>query len=214
MYPSLFDNSNEDLDLNVLLVKNEKSLRKKFKTKFITLEKTLEVIAASVKEAKKQKLKPAIHIWNTAGYINTCSFDLAVAGEALLFEQDPWKKRYYSRMIAVNIYEASKDIPNMVGKEFRIQMSSLTGGKEFIEELGKMVKKINKFKSNHSSWLKDIRLCCAAHRDQELGEQLRIVFEISPTKVMKVMAEFDALLNDLGAAVQIGLDLPQHSANA
>ncbi len=120
MFPSLFDDSSEDSELETLIFKNEKSLRKKFNSKFTTLEKTLEVIAVGVKEAKKQKLRPAIHIWNIAGYINTCSFDLAVSGEALMFERDPWKKRYFSRMIAINIYEATKDIPNMAGKEFRV----------------------------------------------------------------------------------------------
>lgn len=214
MFPSLFDYSNEDIKLNGLINENEDSLRESFKTKFITLEKTLEVIASGLKEAKKQKLKPVIYIWNIAGYINTCSFDLAVTGESLMFEHDAWKKRYYSRMAAVNIYEASMDIPNMVGKEFRVQAQGLPGGDEFISELGTKVKKVNKFKSNHASWLKDIRLCCAAHRDQELSEQLRVVFEISPTKVLKVMAEFDSLLNELGIVLQSGMNLLPKRKNA
>ena len=73
--------------------------------------------------------------------------------------------------------------------------------------MGVKIKKIGKFKSNHASWLKDIRLCCSAHRDQQLAEQLRIVFEIEPTKVLKIMAEFDILLNELGVIIQSGMEL-------
>lgn len=69
------------------------------------------------------------------------------------------------------------------------------------------LKKFNKFRTNNAAWLKDIRVCFAAHRDNDLGEQLRVVFEISPTKVLKVMAEFDALLNELGSILQKGLNL-------
>ena len=74
-------------------------------------------------------------------------------------------------MAAINMYEASNDIPKMTGKEFRLQAKSLLDGNDFIETLGKEVKKINTFKSNNASWLKYIRLYCAAHRDQGLGEK-------------------------------------------
>lgn len=214
MFESLFDHSKEDKDLNSLISQNEKKLRKDFHNKLITLEKTLEVIAAGLKEAKKQKLRNVELIWNAAGYINTCSFDLAVTGEALMFEKDAWKRRYYSRMAAVNIFEASLDIPKITGKEFRAEVSQLSGGSEFIEELDSKLKKINKFKTNNSAWLKDVRVCCAAHRDNDLSEQLRVIFEISPTKVLKVMAEFDALLNELGPTLQKGMNLLPEKNNA
>ena len=206
MFPSLF-NQDEDNEVLEYILRNEKSLKKDFNAKLITLEKTLEVIFEGVKEAKKQKIKPVEYIWNMAGYINICSFDLAVAGEALMFEKDPWKRRYFSRMAAVNIYEASLDLPNMAGKEYRLEVQKLPEGKQFLDALGVKIKKIGKFKSNHAAWLKDIRLCCSAHRDQQLGEQLRIVFEIEPTKALKIMAEFDSLLNELGVIIQSGMEL-------
>lgn len=104
MFDSLFDHSNEDQNLFIYISKNEKQLRADFQNKLILPEKTLEVIAAGLKEAKKQKLSNVEKIWNVAGYVNTCSFDLAVAGEALMFEQNSWKRRYYSRIAAINIY--------------------------------------------------------------------------------------------------------------
>lgn len=207
MFPSLFDHSKEDGDVIKYIAENEAYLRKAFSDKLVKLEKTLEVIAAGTKEAEKQNLKPVAQIWNISGYINTCSLDLAVTGEALMFEADPWKRRYYARMGAVNVYEASLDIPKMVGKEFRSMTLTLPGGDQFLEELSKKIKKFNNFRSHHASWLKDIRVCCAAHRDQQLSEQLRIVFEIGPTKTLKIMAEFDSLLNELGALFQTGMHL-------
>lgn len=207
MFDSLFDHSNEDQELIAFIERNEERLRELFRNKLITLEKTLEVIAAGLKEAKKQKLHNIELIWNAAGYVNTCSFDLAVTGEALMFERDAWKRRYYSRMAAVNIYEASLDLLKITGKEFRSEICGLPGGSGFVEELGNKLKKVNKFRANNSAWLKDVRVCCAAHRDNNLSEQLRVVFEISPTKVLKVMAEFDALLNELGPIFQKGMNL-------
>ena len=207
IFYSLFDHLSEDQQVNQFIYQNEERLREDFLKKFITLEKTLEVISARLREAKKQNLYNVELIWNAAGYINTCSFDLAVAGEALMFERDAWKRRYYSRMAAVNIYEASLDIPKIVGKEFRYEVCKLPRGSEFIEELGSTLKKFNKFRINNSAWLKDVRVCCAAHRDKDISEQLRVIFEISPTKVLKIMAEFDALLNELGSIFQKGMNL-------
>lgn len=206
-FDSVFDHSNEDQELIALISQNEKQLKDDFRSKLITLEKTLEIIAAGLKEARAQKLHNLEMIWNAAGYVNTCSFDLAVTGEALMFEEDSWKRRYFSRMAAVNIYEASLDLPKITGRKFRFEVSKLPGGTEFVDELGVKLKKINKFRINNAAWLKDIRVCCAAHRDNDLSEQLRVVFEISPTKVLKVAAEFDALLNELGSVLQKGMNI-------
>lgn len=207
MFPSLFDNTNEDKNIIQYISHNQESLKIDIKNKLTTLEKTLEVIAAGVKEAKRKNLPAVEKIWNMAGYINTCSLDLAVVGEALMFETDSWKKRYYARMGAVNMYEATVDIPKMIGKDFRSMVLTLPDGDKFIEHLTKKLKNLNNFKVNHALWLKDIRVCCAAHRDQQLSEQLRIVFEISPTKVLTLIAEFDSLLNELGVSFQIGMKL-------
>ena len=206
MFPSLFD-KNEDVNVLDYINTNEKMLRKTFSDKLETLEKTLEVMSAGVSETKRQKNKPLEYVWNLAGYVNSTSFDLAVTGEALMFEKNQWKKRYYARMAAVNIYEACLDIPNMTGKEFRKEASKLEGGDDFLVSLGSKVKKIRKFQSEHAAWLKNIRLCCAAHREQDLSKQLEVVFNISPTKVLEIMAEFDALLNEIGKISEVGINL-------
>jgi len=206
MFPSLYD-QNENSDVDNYINDNQQSLRLRFSSKIETIEKTLEVVYAGVLEAKKQKNKPCEHTWNFAGYINIVSLDLAVAGEALMFEKNQWKKRYHSRMASVNIYEACLDIPNMTGKDFRSEVAKLHGGDEFLKSLGQVTKKIKKFQSDNAAWLKKIRLCCSAHRNQNLDTQLKVVFNISPTKALKLMADFDVLLNEFGKVSQIGISL-------
>ena len=213
MFPPLYK-ENEDQEIIAFIQNNESSLRESWKGKCETLERTLEVISEGVKEAKRQKIKSVEFIWNLAGYINTVSFDLAVAGESLMFENDSWKRRYYSRMAAVNIFEASLDLPNMAGRKFRKEVATLPNGDEFIKHLGAKLKKVSKFKSENSGWLKEIRIYCSAHRDQDLGEQLRIVFDISPAKILRVMAEFDNILNELGNILQSGMNLFPANKNA
>lgn len=213
MFPPLYKEK-EDEEMIAFIKANESSLKASWKGKHETLERTLEVIVEGVKEARRQKIKSVELIWNLAGYINTVSFDLAVTGELLMFESDSWKRRYFARMTAVNIFEASLDLSNMAGKELRKEASSLTGGDDFIKDLSVNLKKLSKFKADNSGWLKEIRLYCAAHRDQNLGEQLRVVSEISPTKVMSVMAEFDAILNELGGVLQKGMNLLPSKINA
>ena len=206
MFPPLFDD-NEDQEVLDYIHKNEKMLRKTFNEKLETLEKTLEVMVAGVNEAKRQKLKSLECVWNFSGYINSTSFDLAVTGEALMFESNQWKKRYYGRMASVNIFEACLDIPNMTGKAFRKEASKLQGGEEFLVLLGSKIKKLKKFQSENSAWLKKVRLYCAAHREQDLSKQLDVMFNMSPTKILKIMAEFDALLNEFGEVTQVGINL-------
>lgn len=206
MFPDLYAD-NEDKDVIDFIKRNERSLRDSWKHKLKVLEGTLQVVAEGVKEANRQKLKPVELIWNLAGYVNAVAFDLAVTGELLMFERDQWKRRCFARMAAVNVYESSLDLPNMTGKEFRKEVLALPDSENFLELLGLKIKKIGKFKVSHQSWLKEIRLFCAAHRDQQLGNQLRVVFEISPTKVLRVMAEFDGLLVELGQVLQDGMKL-------
>lgn len=95
----------------------------------------------------------------------------------------------------------------MVGKTFRLSALSLPGGDEFIKLIGQNIKKLTKFKNDYAPLLKDIRIAFAAHRDNDLSQQLRIVYELNPNKVALLMAEFDSILNELGSTLQKGMNL-------
>ncbi|WP_020674483.1 hypothetical protein [Geopsychrobacter electrodiphilus] len=197
--------STEADELYALINQNAAKLKKDWKGKLETLEKTLQVIASGRETAEKLSLPDVEKIWNVSGYINVCSFDLAIIGEKLMFEPDMWQKRFYARHAAVILYEASQDLPKIINKEFRESVLKMFPEEQILEEINPVIKEINKFKKENHHQLKDIRIVCSAHRHNELDEQLRIVFNLQPVEILKLCGEFDRLLCQLGGVLQIAL---------
>ncbi|EON88747.1 hypothetical protein [Plesiomonas shigelloides] len=189
---------------------NKDEFSSDFKCEFSIVEQKLELISTALMYTTD--IKPHLfNTWNCLGYVNTCLLDLSVAAEQIIFNSDPWKKRYHARMAALNIYEASLDIPNMFGKEFRLSFKSVDRGEIFLKSLGLEVKKANKFKSEHASKLKNVRLNMAAHREQKMSEQLKIIFNLDPIEMLKLITEFSIILQDLELVLTKGTKLVKSS---
>ncbi|MFA0251145.1 hypothetical protein AB4480_16805 [Vibrio sp. 10N.261.45.A4] len=197
----------EDQNLIEFINENDTEFRSDFKVQFDSLEKKLELISFALQATSEMDRPHLYKIWNLLGYINTCLFDLAVTAESIMFESNQWKKRYHSRMAVLNMYEASLDVPNMFGKDFRLSLKGVDGGESFLVSLGVVIKRFNKFKSDNAAWLKNIRLNMAAHRDQILDEQLAVVFTIDPMNILKSMTEFSLVLKDLEETLNKGTHL-------
>lgn len=96
-FPSLYGpDSDHSQELERLIDANRSKLLESWRDKQAVLEKSLEGIKAVKALAVSQSRSDVALMANVMGYVNVCSFDLAVLGELLVFERDPWKRRTIS----------------------------------------------------------------------------------------------------------------------
>jgi hypothetical protein len=127
---------------------------------------------------------------------------MSVVGELLMFEEEEWKSRYHVRSACVLIYEALADLPNVLGGKYRREVLRLPTGQALLNEIALAQKAFSKLRGEQSAGLKEIRSYVGAHRDNSAWEQLRVIFDLQPSKVLRLSAEFDAALNLLGQKTQ------------
>lgn len=196
-----------DIELEQELAKQEKELRKIFSANYKTQQATLELFEKSIKHCDFNNFKDNRIIWNLAGYINIVSYDLKLVGENLFFYKDEWAKRFFARQSALIIYEAINDIPALSGKKFRTLLESYSDAPQLKEDLKELMKAINDYKRKNFKRLQVIRHNCAAHRDQDCIEQLKIIAEINWSESIGYVTQFDTILMNYGKFMQKVIDI-------
>ena len=99
------------------LIKEPKRIRQ--------LEKTISVIRREYDRADKKGMPHYRNIYNVGLYVLVLEHDFAVLKHDALFSIWDWRKKYVARQLAVLLYEASNDLPNLLGKEFRGSLKTL-----------------------------------------------------------------------------------------
>lgn len=206
----MYSKSQTNIELEKLVRENEVELRKTFLANYKTQQATLDLFKNSIEHCDINNFNNNRAIWNLGSYVNIVSYDLKLIGENLFFNKDEWGKRYFARQSALVIYEAIDDILELAGKNFRKIIETFSNSQEFKEELNELTKEINKYKKENSEYLKLIRHNCAAHRDKDSIEQLKIIAAKNWSDSIGVLTKFDNLLMRFGKFMQkvinIGLD--------
>jgi len=192
----------EDIKLERLIKQQEIVLRKTFLTNYNTQQATLDLFKKSIEHCDFNNLKHNRIIWNLGSYVNIVSYDLKIIGENLLFHKDEWGKRFFARQSALLIYEAIDDILELAGKKFRTIIDIFSNSQQLKDELNFLIKEINNYKKEYSEYLKKIRHNCAAHRDNDSIEQLKIIVAISWSNSIDCMIKFDNILMLFGVFIQ------------
>jgi len=198
----MYTKSQADIELEELINKKEKELRKTFSNNYKTQQATLDLFKKSMEQCDLNNFKENRALWNFASYINIVSYDLKLIGENLFLNKDEWSKRFFSRQSALVIYEAIEDIFELSGKEFRSILNNFSSSTQLSEELKELTKAINAYKKEHIDQLKVIRHNCAAHREQDCVEQLKIITAINWSDSVGYLTKFDKILMAYGAFMQ------------
>ena len=177
-------------------------LRAQFNDKFEKLEQMLPVIHSVQETAKAKGLTHLDLIWNVSGYICVCIFDLGITLYPLISEGGEWRRRVQARQAAIILYEAAKDIPQMLGGAFRESISSIPECAALLPALNDAIRPINSFWAKHREGLKLIRVKAAAHRDQDLGELMAVILSFDPDRILELGMELDRHLNGLSQVLQ------------
>jgi len=169
----------------------------KFKERYDVLESNIWTVMHIKKAAQKKGSQDNVILWNVYGFINIIAFDLVSVGYNLVFEDKRWQKIYFARQVALIIVEALKDIPEVLGKNYKQLFIGIDLADGYLDELNKYKKELEGYKSIHLKKLYDIRINVSAHRDQDIDNQLAIISKIDPYKIIKAMTDFETILRNI-----------------
>ncbi len=198
----MYNKNDIDEYLSENIQKNKEELQTRFIENIKSQEKTLDLLITGTQHSKLNKFKDTKLIWNIACFINIISLDLKVAGEALILSENEWKRRYYARQSCLIIYESINDFFDLLGKDFKILISSKICSLEIENELRSIKKELNFFKTKHFNELKNIRNLSIAHRDNDSLQQINSIVNISWSDTIEMVKNYDDIINLLGTTFQ------------
>jgi len=202
MNSTIYGDSQDNIFYRWLVFLHSGRLKRNFRKKMQTLDSTLSVIVNTLQITEDRDLPHHRCLWNAAGYVNVCSYDLVTILAPSVFDRHKWHSRHQARQAAVLMYEACDDLPVLLGKKFRESLRILGAPDDMFVALNNARIPLDGFKNENSARLKDIRVHACAHRDHELSQQIRIIRQLDPMEMQSLSMRFDSILNDLGAYMQ------------
>lgn len=170
------------------------------------LRKAIASLRKVYKGVEELGLKNIKNIHNVALYVLLLELDWAILNWDMMHATDHWRRTFVARQMAVFLFEASEDLTQLLGRDYREALHSMNVGHETIDELGRISSQLNQFRHEHEKTLKRIRQFIGAHRDHDAGAQLDILDNLEPLSIYGLAGEFYVPLRAL-ADFQVRLTL-------
>lgn len=151
-------------------------------------------------------LPNVIRAYNLGLYILLLELDCSEMSWDMMRAGNEWRRKFVARQMAVFLYEASEDLTQLLGHNYRESLRSLGIGSDLFYELGQIARQLNRFKETNRDFLKQIRTFVGAHRDHDAAAQFVILDNLEPLKVYGLAGNFYAPLRAL-ADLQVRLTL-------
>lgn len=148
-------------------------------------------------DAHKHGLKNHATAYNAALFMVLVEQDLSAYSNALYFANTKWNQEFAARGMAVLLYETSKDIPEILGKEYRQALCDLGLGDSWLQALNKSVSGFNTFKAEHAVFLNTVRTYVGAHKEKDALAQLAVLEALDHMEIYRLGAKFSVSLNSL-----------------
>jgi len=191
----------EENDFYLLVKKNKGDLNKSFNKSINENIKMIAEVIAVIKKSENEKWDDIREIWNTIGHICYISYDFKVIVKALLNEEDNEKEKLLLRFASTHLYESMTKIVKFLGANFSKQLFNLKIDHELLEELSKIRTKFQDFKETHQNDFDRVRNTIGSHRDTDIVVFHNVLNAIEKTPIIRIIMEFDALLNESGVVV-------------
>ena len=127
-------------------------------------------------------------LYNVSLFTALLQRDIETYSEAIFMARSEWHRKFHSRNLAVLLYEAAEDLPQLLGKDYRNWLTDI-GLTQQQSRLNTITRQIAKFKDTHSHFLKEIRNYVGAHREQNSLAQLNCMDSMDSLQVYRVAAE-------------------------
>ena len=186
-----------NLLLRLLLVPGRFRHRWKNRNRLAVTTSLITTLKKQCADAQKHEFKNHAVAYNAALFVALVEQDLSAYSSALYFANTKWHQQFAARGMAVLLYETSKDIPEILGKEYRQALRDLGLGDSWLQALNKGVTGFNAFKTEHASFLNTVRTYVGAHKEKDALAQLAVLESLDHMEIYRLGAKFSASLNSL-----------------
>lgn len=171
---------------------------KREKVRIPELQETIDVIKRTYKQARDAHLEHFARFYNVGLFILIMDYDMSVLSQYYVraYPRD-WERKFIARQMAVLLYEMSEDIPQILGKEFRVSLKTFPLWDEAEKEINQISKNLNQFKESHSKMLKELRNFVTAHRDRDAAKQIEIIDNLNSDSIYKLVGDFYDIVKPL-----------------
>ena len=154
-------------------------------------------IVAHYDDAERVGVKPYLAIYNATLFVVLLEQDLSGYAECVMFARNEWLRKFHSRNLAVLLFEASNDLPSVLGKDFRRALAEVAAPNGVIATVNSSVSAIAQFKRHHATFLEDIRTVVGAHRDHNARLQAHMLNKVEFVDILKLSAKLSKPIIDL-----------------
>lgn len=186
-----------NLLLRLLLVPGRIRHRWRNRNRLVVTKSLVTTLKKQCEDAHEHGFNNHAIAYNAALFMALVEQDLSAYSSALYFANTKWHQQFAARGMAVLLYETSKDIPEIFGKEYRQALRDLGLGDPWLQALNKSVTGFNKFKAEHAAFLNTVRTYVGAHKEKDALAQLAVLEALDHMGIYRLGAKFSASLNSL-----------------
>jgi hypothetical protein len=186
-----------NLLLRLLLVPGRFRHRWKNRKRAAVTAGLITTLKKQCEDAHKHGFKSYALTYNAVLFMTLVEQDLSAYSSALYFANTKWHQQFAARGMAVLLYETAKDIPEILGKEYRQALRDLGLGDSWLQALNKSVTGFNTFKIEHASFLNTVRTYVGAHKEKNALAQLAVLEALDHMEIYRLGAKFSVSLNSL-----------------
>lgn len=186
-----------NLLLRFLLVPGRLRYRWKNRNRLAVTAGLIATLKKQCEDAHKHGFKNHAIAYNAALFMALVEQDLSAYSSALYFSNTKWHQQFAARGMAVLLYETAKDIPEVLGKDYRQALRDLGLGNSWLQALNKSTTGFNAFKTEHASLLKTVRTYVGAHKEKDALAQLAVLEALDHMEIYRLGAKFSASLHSL-----------------
>lgn len=161
-------------------------------------DRNIASLSEKLDKARQTNVGLKTPIFNAALYIAIILRDVHSFADQILLARSLWERRLCARHLAILLYEAGDDIPDLLGqKQFRSVMNQLHEWPEIERNLNKASKIFRISYDKHRRYLKRIRNNASAHHDQDSKILKETILEIDPPRILVISHDMLLGFNEL-----------------
>jgi hypothetical protein len=171
-------------------LRSRRDARKRMKIRI----QALASVRKTLEQAETMRALNIQTVFNVALYLLQLDQDLAYFTTDMVQAVGDRRRAFVAKHEAVLLYEAAEDVPQLLGKQFRAAIASLSVPAQQVQVINAVSSDLTRFWRDHRDFLGTIRNVLAAHREHHALTYARALDAIEPLEVMNRAAELSQLL--------------------
>ena len=181
----------------IVLLRNRIRSRADARKRMKVRVQTLASVRQTLERASQVGAKNIQTVYNVALYLVQMDQDLAYFSNDMVCAIGDRRRAFVAKHEALLLYKAAKDIPELLGKDFRAAISSLAASPQDIQKINAISSELHRFWQTHREFLGKIRNALSAHREHDALAYAKGLDALQPLEVMRRAAELSQLMERL-----------------